>query len=263
MLSLPVLRTAAALALVALSTGAAQGSAASADHRQPGLVEEEPQDCSRVVPAVQTLDHVVVSPSSPAVRLDVLVLAEAKDLPAARKALGTAGRAYAPLRIDLVPRFRQVRIPDLRDDERAYVAWAKRFLGGLRPAGVDVVYLATSRTLAGGGAADCIGGVAYPDRAFAAGQLSAAGTVGLRVVGAPPPPDGPAVPDGGAKVAAHEIGHLLGGQHELGADCRPGSDDPTHPCDVMLSVSAQSIGLRFGALNGAVVRDHALRFARP
>jgi hypothetical protein len=69
------------------------------------------------------------------------------------------------------------------------------------------------------------------------------------------------VPDSGAKLTAHEIGHLLGAHHHYGGDCT--GTEPLHPCDVMLSLSPQTLGLRFGALNAAVVRAQAMRFARP
>lgn len=221
------------------------------------------EGCAQEVPRTGAASAVL--PSSTTVRLDVLVVARARDLPVVRAVFAAAPRAYRPLGIELVPRFRTVRaVPDLRRDARAYLGWVKALVGGVRPAGTDVVYLAVPHEVDGAGIADCIGGIAHREHAFAVGMLTFDGIIGVGITGSPVAvPSAPLV-DGGAKLAAHEIGHLLGAHHHYGATClAPDPDDLRHPCDVMLTLPRQQLGLRFGPLNAAVVREQALAFARP
>lgn len=221
-------------------------------------------DCSQLEPRSQVLSALV--PSGDVVRLDVLVVTQAKDLPAARRIFAAAPRAYRPLGIELVPRFRTVRaVPDLQKDAVAYLSWLKAQVGGVRPAGTDVVYLAVPHKISGAGMADCIGGIAQPAHAFAVGMLTFDGIIGADITGSPVPIPSAQLEDGGAKLAAHEIDHLLGAHHHYGAQCGLALDtaDPQHPCDVMFTAPRQQLGLRFGPLNAAVVREQALAFARP
>lgn len=222
-------------------------------------------NCDMLVPATQTANPALVTRTSPRIALDVLVLLEPRHLDKVKADLAVASRAYAPWGIDLRPRWRSIgRVPDLDGDAVAYLSWLKKQVpGGVRPRGVDVVYLATDRVIHSAGRADCIGGVAYPEHAFAVGQLTFNGLIGVNVVGSPVPVPSPPVTDSGAKLIAHEIGHLMGAHHHYGNCAGLTTTDPAHPCDVMLSLAKQQIGLHFGALNGAVVRDHGERFATP
>src|SRR5688500_5889900 len=119
---------------------------------------------------------------------------------------------YAPLGIRVTSSFRSVdftgaSFAELMDE-------AKALVGGKRPDSVDAVYVFTTKDL-GGGQADCIGGIRYPDRAFAAGSVSIpSNTIAGVTIG----------PSGDGELAAHELGHLLGGEHEM-ATC----PDGTHP----------------------------------
>lgn len=264
---------AAALTVGLLAPGAAAGGASSggaaAAPALPAAVDlsrDSDGDCDMLVPAQQTLAQLPAGRTTPEVRLDVLVLLEKRHLAQVRADVAKAATSYSPLGIALVPRFRVVGpVPDLAGSGVAYLEWAKKVVGGKRPAGSDVVYLATDRYIDSTGRADCIGGVAHPEHAFAVGQLTVSGLVGVKVEGIPTPIPDPPVKDGGVLLVVHEIGHLLGAHHHYGAACVGvrSAADPSRPCDVMLSLVKQQTGLQFGPVNAAVVRDHAERFARP
>jgi hypothetical protein len=144
----------------------------------------------------------------------------------------------------------------------------KAQLGGARPAGIDVVYVVTDLDIqlpslgnAVAGLADCIGGVGHADRAFAVGEM------------------GVLVPDEGgikigpiafykdltAKIAAHEIGHLMGGHHHY-QECGTAAGVAVQrgepgPCTLMTNaVDFQT--LPFSNLNGLIVRGHAEKYAK-
>ena len=141
------------------------------------------------------------------------------------------------------------------------------FPGGRVPAQFDIVELLTSRdlTLFGqtgiAGQADCLGGLAYDDRSFEVSE------------GAPPgfDPAGTAfgpltleakVP---AKITAHEMGHLLGGQHHY-ANCVEGNDPAeelsgdTSPCTLMFN-AANFVSLDFSEVNARIARGYAVTYA--
>lgn len=263
--------------LIVLMSSAALGGSADSLSSAVGQVQSGPagagvdtgEECEyglpqQVVPAPGVVGLLTAPKSDSPLTLDVLVVTERTSLAQAKQLFTTAKRSYQPLGIALVPRFRVVKaVPDLRGDANAYLKWLKKQVGGRRPSGVDVVYLATARDIFGAGLADCIGGIAYPEHAFAVGMLTFSGLIGVEVIGGPALPR-PPLADGGAKLAAHEIGHLLGAEHYVDA-CRLAADpaDPSHPCDVMFTLPQQATGLRFGPVNAAIVRDHTVRFTRP
>ncbi len=161
---------------------------------------------------------------------------------------------------------RTIAIPKLSGVADDWLAFLKKRMGGKRPVGIDAVYLATTRTLDSGGRADCIGGIAADDSAFAVGMLEVAGIVGVSITGIDlpidPSKDGPPIPDSGGLVLAHELGHLLGAHHHYGEGCEPGAADPQHACDLMQTISPQTLGLYFAPVTKAVIRDHADRYLR-
>lgn len=152
------------------------------------------------------------------------------------------------------------------DNAEEIIALAKEQLGGQRPADVDVVYVVTDLDIqvpgignAVAGLADCIGGVALPDRAFAVGETGVlTGDEGIAI--------GPITfyKDLTAKIGAHEIGHLMGGHHhyqECGtaAPTAAGRGEPG-PCTILTNaVDFQT--MPFSTLNSVVVRGHAETWA--
>lgn len=185
--------------------------------------------------------------------------------------LRAAAVPYEPLGIELrLSRFALLQPLDgdgkprqRTDDARQIIALSKQQLGGKRPTGIDIVYTLTDVDIqipeAGKalvGYADCIGGVAHDDRAFAVGETRDGDrrqtTLALNAGRY------------SAKIAAHEIGHLMGAHHHY-QECGP--PEPTEvaqgevgPCSVMTNVLTVLM-LRFSQLNGVVVRGHAERFA--
>lgn len=147
---------------------------------------------------------------------------------------------------------------------------AKEQFGGVRPDGVDIVYVATDLDIqalgqtAVAGQADCIGGVANDANAFAVGE------VGDALVH---PKDGIAIgpvsfyKDFAGKVFAHEVGHLMGGHHHY-QEC--GTPDAVITAAGRAEVGACTLmsnavdfqTLPFSTLNGLVVRGHAEQFVR-
>jgi hypothetical protein len=201
------------------------------------------------------------------ISLDVLVYLDGVTESEAQAIFERADEeSYAPLGIDLrVAEFRAHTFGT--DDGIAIINATKRLVGGARPAGVDIVEALVGHDIQQlgqkpiAGIADCIGGVAHADRAFLVAE-------------AHPPTDvaiGPIVFDyaAAAHVTAHEIGHLLGGQHHY-ANCVEGVDpDDVHedhvegsPCTLMFN-AADFLGGDFDTLNGLIVRGSVARYAQP
>jgi hypothetical protein len=273
----------AVLVLAGLAPGAATATA-------PAIIDDESlmHDCQQIItgPAAVDTDHLT---SDRVVRLDVLVLldveegadiartsdpeerAAAMDALVERAAdlLDVGRTSYAPLDIDLAYREFRLLAPldatgaprDRTDDAQEIIDLAKAELGGRRPAGFDIVYVLTDLDIQlpslgniVAGLADCIGGVTYDDRAFAVGEI------------AEELPFGPYTfyKDVTAKIAAHEIGHLMGGHHHYqscgDAVVGASANGEVGPCTLMTNaVDFQS--LPFSALNGVVVRGHAVEWA--
>jgi hypothetical protein len=179
-----------------------------------------------------------------------------------------AAKSYAPLGIELKLVGTQTHSFGTSDG-LAIIRATKALFGGVRPADADIVEALVGYDIqqlgqtAVAGIADCIGGVAYPDRAFLVAEGKTPTDVAI----------GPLVFDYHANphVTAHEIGHLLGGQHHY-ANCVEGieasdvhQEDGTvegSPCTLMFN-AADFLGQSFGTLNGAIVRGSASRYARP
>lgn len=246
-LRFPVILAAAAvlaLAVPAASAGLLRPSAAPP--AGPAFEIGHIPECLQAVPGALAL-------GGDDIRLDALVLTDGVALHEAASVMGTAARAYAPLGITLVTTFREVSFTGR--SAFGLIEQSTAAVGGRRPPGVDVVHVVTGKDIealgtdAVGGAAACIGGVAFADQAFSVSEAPAAS---------------PAItPLLAAKIAAHEIGHLLGAHHHY-ANCVEGllalsSGDPT-PCTLMFN-DAGLAALRFSTLNGVVVRGHAEAYA--
>jgi hypothetical protein len=186
-------------------------------------------------------------------RLSVRLVSAPADAPEVRRVVGPA----------VVEAFRRIGIEvRVSYDAMALDGYAsypfevvQRRYGGVRPRGVDAVHVLSDDFT--GGYAQCIGGVAYPEKAFSTGSLRYA------------PAGGVTSPLGsGATIAVHEIGHTLGGQHQM-ASCveaapqlvaQPPSDGSTGPCTVMSPTGFQQ-SQAFSLQERAAIRDAVRRYA--
>jgi Metallo-peptidase family M12B Reprolysin-like len=223
-----------------------------ANARGPRRIDR-PEECDPLTP--QGVAAWTGSGSS--IDLDVTVLLDGVPKPEAQAIFDQAADSYAALDIELLPTFRKVILsPDTLRAE-TLIAEARTLSGNARPEGADVVYILTNRdiTIASGdavGYSDCIGGIRYPNRAFAIGESidEPLGMAGLNFY-----------IDGPAKTAAHEIGHLLGARHEH-ANCAEGAGandaigrEPT-VCTLMTNyLDFQS--RNFGSIEAVVIRSYA------
>lgn len=246
----------AALAAAALFPGTA-----SAQATWPGGTPADDPEiaCLEPVPASTSVNG--VTDDGRTVQLTTRVLLDGVDQAKAQEAMTRAADAYAPLGVALTASYETVSFSG--DDAPNLIAQAKARFGGARPAGSDLVYVMTTKDIqadgnAGvAGLADCIGGVRFADRAFAVGEVFEEDV-----------PIGPLTfyADATAKIAAHELGHLMGGHHHY-ANCAEGVKSEQEvlegsPCTLMSNfVDFQSIN--FSTLNGQVVRGHSVSFASP
>lgn len=219
-------------------------------------------DCSEPVPVAQSA--VGITDPGHRVRLDVLVLLDGVSRARGVGVMSKAAEAFAPLGVTLRSRFRRVSIPS---DGEVSTLFAEVIgeVGGVRPRTSDLVYLMTAkdiyildngeRAYGVAGVAYCIGGVRFSDAAFAIGEGSS-------------PWEG-ILKDNtfSAKIAAHEIGHVMGAHHHYG-NCvegnrsTEGGGDPSL-CTIMWPAVVTYSALNFGTLETLVVRGHAVEFAAP
>ena len=227
---------------------AAAGSSVSA---QPIDLPDLPQ-CSAVVPTAVALDNLPVT-------LDVRILLDGVSQQRAAQIVSVAQQAFSPLQLTLRPSYEARNLSG--NDAVGLMQQAKARYGGRRPPGIDMVYVLTNKDItleptgnAAVGAAECIGGVAYPDRAFAVGEAKDIARTDLVVYSL--------AANYAAKAFAHEIGHLLGGMHEY-ANCGESAViTGDSPCTLMFNI-ADIQKLLFSTLNSTVVRANAQLFARP
>jgi hypothetical protein len=132
----------------------------------------------------------------------------------------------------------------------AYIQASKDHFGGVRPPDADVVYTMLGPELSGSvaGQADCVGGIAFPDAAFAVGEFSDLNENEIRK---------------SAKIAAHEIAHLLAAHHHF-ANCAEGetsraADVRIDVCTLMLN-DVGLVSLKMSTLEAAVVRRWGLDY---
>ena len=216
-----------------------------------GKAFDRQPDCLQIPP-----DHVPTIPAdtSRRMRLSVRVLSSAADARAVRAAMPEVASIYRQIGIDVRLSYDTLEVPASMIDQYALLAAERAHYGGSRPRGVDVVYFATDN-FGGGGYADCVGGVAYGERAFAVGGIHywAGGVVPVSYVRT-------------GVIAAHEIGHLLGAEHHYatcGASAEPDSatGGDVGPCTLMFPAAA-GVSPHFSVLETAYIRDYAGRFAR-
>lgn len=210
-------------------------------------------------PAPAAIGAKGVTDSGQTIFLDAYVMLDGIRSAEGAAIMAKAAEAYRPLGITLRSTFARVSFGT--SDAAGLIAAAKKKVGGTRPSGSDLVYVLTSNDITDqgedgvAGLADCIGGVRFPDSAFAVGEArfpaDSLGPLDLYVN----------VP---AKIAGHEIGHLMGAHHHY-ANCVEAATtalSETAPCTLMFNfIDLQA--LRFSTANGAVVRGHAVSYAAP
>jgi hypothetical protein len=194
------------------------------------------------------------------ISLESLVLLDGISLRRGKHLMTIAARSYKPLDIVLKPTFRSVAFSNSGEYHEMEKA-ALDAVGGQRPQGFDVAYVMTDKDLHDqgdygiAGFAFCIGGIRYPKMAFAIGEGASPWERELddRMFS--------------AKIAAHEIGHLLGAQHHYG-NCiegngsTEGGGEPSI-CTLMWPAEVAFVALNFGTQEATVVRGHAVDFASP
>ncbi len=209
-------------------------------------------ECTQLVPGAIALDNLPVT-------LDVRVLLDGVSQTQAEQVVAVAGQAYAPHLLTFSASYETVSFTGA--DALGLVTQARDHFGGARPSGIDLVYVLTSKDItaepagnAVAGLADCIGGVAFAEHAFAVGENLADDPLNLVLYNAGT--------ELAAKTFAHELGHLLGGQHHY-ANCvetLPGIGG--NICTLMFNELTVQHS-QFSTLNSIVVRGHAQLFAAP
>lgn len=253
-----------ALVAACLSAVGAPALAAPALPTAPVLIDDDDNDCLELVPARSSANHIT---GDTRISLDVWVLLDEVDLARATQIMSAAEEAYDPLKIDLrVVGYQGIAVaPTSEVNGRPAIASqelidaSKAAVGGTRPAGTDAVYTITGKDLSdAAGRADCIGGVRYPGQSFAVGEDFDSENLRL----------GPVTfyANASAKIAAHELGHLLGAHHHYfncaeGATTEVSELEPS-PCTLM-SPFIDFGSINFGAAEAAVVRGHAEAYAAP
>lgn len=245
---------------------------------RPVLVPDAPidaePDCGALPPTSMSVSGVSDDGSTITVR--ALVVLDGISGARGRAIMRGAAESYKALDIDLVARYRRISFkPDdfheVEGSELGPVPTANEqrlfeemidALGGERPAGSDVVLLVTDKDIyipgaepgySSAGVTYCLGGIRYPEKAFAMseGRVSLFEETGAQ-------------PDFPEKIAAHEIGHLLGGQHNY-ANCvegnraSEGSDQAL--CTLMEGSLVRFLASNFGTLEGAIIRGYAVDYA--
>ena len=249
------------IALSLLSAVALQGAAAPAGAlpvaEVRATIDRGAPDCTQIPPQVTPPLAIDTSEVLP---LEVRVMTEAGDLPVVKEHMAVTRAAFDRIGIRMKVRYDKVvppvtwEIDELGSgpSQPEIFEFMKGHYGGVRPPGVDIVYFMTRYWA--GGFADCIGGVAYPDLAFAFGSLDYA-TEG--VVPSPTADEG--------VIAAHEIGHLLGAHHHYSncAEALPSgaTRGDVAPCTTMSPLAATASST-FGLVERSYVRYYTAEFAR-
>ena len=222
----------------------------------PGLAAAQVFDPPDI-PACLELVPGAVSVADVPVTLHLRVLLDGVSAQRADEAVAAARAAYAPLRVGLSVSYDSVRLAS--GDAGVLIEEARRHYGGRRPSGAHAVYVLTGKDLyltdetgqrdaTVAGLADCIGGIAYADRAFAVGEALPDDPFQLGVLAFGRNLAG--------KVLGHEVGHLLGGHHHYANCAQIAPQFGDAPCTLMINDIGLA-GLDFSSLNGLIVRGHA------
>ena len=245
------------VAMVLLIAGG--GSSSAARKNDPRIIDRE-EDCLEFVP--EQASYVGITDDGRDIALEVLVLLDGVPQKEAAPTFELVAEAYLPLGIDILPTFRKAKsfpLTNTQVEADDVIEASKDYVGGERPPGFDVVYTITNRDITdAAGKVDCIGGIRYPTRAFGVGYYrndeEYSDEIGPLTV----------LKYRTAKVATHEIAHLLGAHHHY-SNCAEGdhadpSDDVGGECTVM-TPDVFFVSMKFGTLESVVVRGHAVEYA--
>jgi hypothetical protein len=208
------------------------------------------------IPVCLELAPGAVALSDESVTLQLRVVLDGVSQDRGEAAVAAARSAYVPLNVALAVSYEIAGFSS--SDGAALIEEAKRRYGGRRPAGAHAVYVLTSKDLylvdeTGArdttlvGLADCIGGIAYPEHAFAVGEAIADDpfnlvyAFGRNLAG---------------KTLGHEVGHLVGGHHHYANCAETVGELDDAPCTLMINDLGLA-ALHFSSLNGLTIRGHA------
>jgi hypothetical protein len=223
------------------------------------VIDRIDQDCRQIPPEEMPP---LATATGPDLELSVRVLFARGTKRVVVEHMVTTREAFARAGISLNVTYDRLTVPDAWSDSgstfpdaSADQHWElmKGHYGGERPPGVDVVYFFSP--FWGGGLADCIGGVRFPDRAFAFGSLEYAFE---SIVPAPTVDEG--------VIAAHEIGHLLGAHHHY-SNCTEapllGALEGEAAACTTMSPAAVSASAFFGLVERSFIRHFTEKYAQP
>ena len=222
------------------------------------FVNDHLHECLEPVPESASISG--ATDDGKVISLELLVLLDGITRQRGKHVMTTAAQSYEPLDIALKPTFRSVAFSNSGEYHEMEIA-ALDAVNGQRPRGFDLVYVMTSKDIHSqgdyniAGFAFCIGGIRIPEMAFAVGEGTSPWEGQLND------------PTFSVKIAAHEIGHLLGAHHHYG-NCAEGNrstDGGGEPsiCTLMWPAYVAYAALNFGTLEATVVRGHAVDFASP
>lgn len=248
----------ALLSLVILASAVVLAASAPAVGDPAAAIDDIEEDCLQIPP--EEVAPVALS-TQEIIPLKGRILTQAADRALAKSYLEVTRDTFARIGISVKLRYTTVVPPDEWDDDpdlsggpnqADILSFMKELFGGERPPGDDFVYFMTRHW--DGGFADCIGGIRFPNRAFAFGSIDYA-TEGLV--------PSPTVNEG--VIAAHEIGHLLGAHHHYSncAEAQPWGalrGDP-NPCTTMWPAAA-TMSSTFGTVERSFIRDYAQRYGQ-
>ena len=227
----------------------------------PATARAQEFDAGDLSTCYQWVPTVASATTTPVIDLHVhVVLDQGVSLEEGRAVMERAQSVYEPIGIRLRPNFTTTRTES--DDADALMIELKSLFAGTRPPWAHVVYLMTKRDVASdgdkgyAGRADCIGGVAFDEGAFAFGEADTRDENYF----------GPLqfFMHNPAKIVGHEVAHLLGAHHQY-SECVTGNAEApmeSSPCTLMFTdVSFASLSL--SSPNQAIVRGHAMKHLKP
>ena len=241
-------------ALAATSLWLTMAPAGVARLPEAPVIDRAEPDCQQIPPEVTPPLALEKTP----LPLEVRVMVEREHLSLAREHMEVTRGAYERIGVRMKVRYDIVVPPawpsgafDQPSADEIF-EFVKGHYGGKRPAGVDLVYFMTRYW--SGGIADCIGGVRFPDQAFAIGSID------YSIEGAVPSPTG-----NEGVIAAHELGHLLGAHHHY-SNCTEalpsGATRGDYNACTTMSPLATTASSTIGLLEASYIRHYAAEYAR-